>query len=112
MYVIYACDCCDLFQRSNVMKHLLVAATALTLLAGAAQTASAQPGFNHGAPGHDWHKGGRIERADWNRGQVVDYRRNHLRQPPRGYQWRQVDGNYVLAAAAGGLIADMIVNAR
>jgi Ni/Co efflux regulator RcnB len=105
------------------MKRFLVAAAALTLLAGAAQTASAQPGYDHrepqgsdrhdqGGPPHDWRRGGRIERNDWNRGQVVDYRRYRLRAPPRGYQWRRVDNNYVLAAVAGGVIADIIASGR
>ncbi len=58
---------------------------------------------------HDWHKGGRIERADWGRGQMIDYRQHHLKRPPRGYEWRQVDNNYVLAAAATGLIASIIL---
>jgi Ni/Co efflux regulator RcnB len=38
----------------------------------------------------------------------VDYRARHLRAPPRGYEWRQVNGQYVLAAAATGLIASII----
>jgi Ni/Co efflux regulator RcnB len=57
----------------------------------------------------DWHKGGRISHDDWNRGRAIDYRRYHLNRPPRGYQWRQVDGNYVLAAIATGVIASAIV---
>ena len=66
--------------------------------------------------GHDnyghrgWRKGGRIDRYDWNRGRRInDYRRYHLQRPPRGYEWRQVDNNYVLAAAATGLIAALIM---
>jgi Ni/Co efflux regulator RcnB len=59
---------------------------------------------------HDeWRKGGHISHDDWNRGERIDYRHYHLRQPPRGYEWRQVDGNYVLAAAATGIIASAIV---
>ena len=58
---------------------------------------------------HNWYKGGRIERSDWNRGQRVnDYRRYHLQRPPRGYEWRRVDNNYVLAAAATGLIMGLV----
>lgn len=58
---------------------------------------------------HDWHKGDHIGTADWNRGQrVSDYNRYHLRRPPRGYEWRRVDNNYVLAAVAGGLVASVI----
>ncbi|MEO8302271.1 MAG: RcnB family protein [Rhizomicrobium sp.] len=57
-----------------------------------------------------WHKGGRIDRSDWNRGQRVnDYRRYHLQRPPRGYEWRRVDNNYVLAAAATGLIMSLML---
>ena len=60
-----------------------------------------------------WYKGGRIDRNDWNRGQRVnDYRRYHLQRPPRGYEWRQVDNNYVLAAAATGLIAALVLANR
>lgn len=65
--------------------------------------------------GHDnyghrsWRKGGRIDRHDWYRGQRIDYRRYKLQRPPRGYEWRRVDNNYVLAAAATGLIAALIM---
>ena len=58
---------------------------------------------------HGWHKGDRIGGDDWNRGErVSDYRGYHLSRPPRGYEWRRVDNNYVLAAVAGGVIASVI----
>ena len=61
---------------------------------------------------HDeWKKGAKIKKEDWDRGATVDYRAHHLRTPPRGYEWRQVDGNYVLAAVATGVIASAIVAA-
>ncbi len=55
----------------------------------------------------------------WERGQrlgyyngryaEVDYRQQRLRQPPRGYHWVRDDrGDYLLAAIAGGLIAEVI----
>ncbi len=59
----------------------------------------------------DWKKGSRMNRNDWNRGQRFDYRRYHLSAPPRGYEWRQVDGNYVMAAVATGVIASVIAAA-
>ena len=59
-----------------------------------------------------WRKGGRIDRDDWSRGQRVDWRRHHLRQPPRGYEWRQVDNTYVLATPRDGLIAAIIAGLR
>ncbi len=56
----------------------------------------------------EWRKGARMNNNDWGRGQRVDYRRYHLHAPPRGYEWREVDGNYVMAAVATGLIASVI----
>jgi Ni/Co efflux regulator RcnB len=58
---------------------------------------------------NDWRKGGHISHDDWNRGADVDWHTHHLRQPPRGYAWREVDGNYVLAAVATGVIASVII---
>ena len=59
---------------------------------------------------HDeWKKGYRMRQEDWARGQRIDYRTYHLNAPPRGYEWRSVDGNYVMAAIATGLIASTIV---
>jgi Ni/Co efflux regulator RcnB len=63
----------------------------------------------HGPAHPEWRQGGHIAHDDWGRGVQVDYRAHHLRKPPRGYEWRQVDGNFVLAAAATGLIASIIL---
>ena len=60
----------------------------------------------------DWKQGGHIAKEDWGRGHAVDYRQHHLKRPPRGYQWREVDGNYLLAAAATGLIASIIMTSH
>jgi Ni/Co efflux regulator RcnB len=57
-----------------------------------------------------WRTGGRIDRSDWNRGHRVDYRSRHLRQPARGYEWRQVDDKLVLAAVATGLIVAILAS--
>jgi Ni/Co efflux regulator RcnB len=104
------------------MKRSLTVAMALALTFAGGQMASAQPGRDHRDDRHDdrrgeqhdngqhrgWHKGGRIEQSDWRRGRHLDYRAHHLRAPPRGYEWREIDGNYVLAAAATGLIYSLI----
>ncbi len=59
---------------------------------------------------HDeWKKGYHMKHEDWDRGSRIDYRQYHLRQPPSGYEWREVDGNYVLAAVATGVIASVVV---
>jgi len=120
------------------MKRLLIATTALTLLVAPLSTAFAQGRDDRhddrnnamtmqrhdndrrsdyrNDNRHDngrhrgWYKGGRIERNDWNRGERInDYRRYHLQRPPRGYEWRRVDDNYILAAAATGLIMGLVL---
>jgi Ni/Co efflux regulator RcnB len=53
---------------------------------------------NHAYVEHkEWKKGAPIKHEDWDRGDRVDYHQNHLSAPPRGYEWRSVDGHYVMA---------------
>jgi Ni/Co efflux regulator RcnB len=65
---------------------------------------------NHAYVHHDeWKKGYHMRQEDWSRGERVDYHRYHLQAPPHGYEWREVDGNYVMAAVATGVIASVVV---
>jgi Ni/Co efflux regulator RcnB len=101
------------------MKRMLTAtAAAVIALTSLSGVAMAQPRHDdrhdnrdqHGPQGgHNWRKGDRINHNDWHRYQSVDWRSHHLRQPPRGYEWRQVNGQYVMAAAATGLVAAIIM---
>jgi hypothetical protein len=77
------------------------------------------PGAHCGGPGigqpsyqivHSYNRGESIH-DDWSSTQPVDYRAHHLRAPPRGYEWREVNGQYVLAAVATGVILSIILNA-
>jgi Ni/Co efflux regulator RcnB len=68
-------------------------------------------GWNGAGPDHSFRRGDRLPDRYRNRQYVVNNWREHrLRPPPRGYQWVQTGGDYVLAAIATGLIADLIVN--
>jgi Ni/Co efflux regulator RcnB len=79
-----------------------------------------QPGWDrhdhdHGYPGYGrpahFERGGHLPPAYRNRQYVVnDWRGNHLRQPPRGYQWVQVGADYALVAVVSGLIAQVLLN--
>ncbi|WP_213957750.1 MULTISPECIES: RcnB family protein [unclassified Variovorax] len=61
-------------------------------------------------PHAEWKRGGRVPNEYRGGNYVVnDYRAYHLNSPPRGYQWVGVGGDYVLAAIATGLIAQIIV---
>ncbi|MDR5856892.1 RcnB family protein [Caballeronia sp. LZ062] len=67
-----------------------------------------QAGRDRGHP--DWHKGDRLSSEYRDHQYVVDDWRGHgLRQPPRGYQWVGVGADYVLVAAATGLIAQVVL---
>ena len=64
-------------------------------------------------PSHDLRRGGRLPTQYRTRQYVVDdWRGHHLRQPPRGYHWVQTGPDYVLAAIATGVIADLLINSR
>jgi Ni/Co efflux regulator RcnB len=64
-------------------------------------------GYAH--PRAEWRRGGYVPREYRGRNYVVgDWRGHRLQQPPRGYQWVGVGGDYVLAAIATGLIAQII----
>lgn len=87
------------------------------------------PGGDHhaGGPRYDDHHGGGRDHFAWNghdfrRGHPVphEYRGPHYRvdnwrerrlpPPPRGEYWSYIDGNYVLIAAATGVITSLIFN--
>jgi Ni/Co efflux regulator RcnB len=57
----------------------------------------------------DWRKGERLQSDYRNRQYVVDDWREHkLHQPPRGYQWVGVGGDYLLVAVTSGIIAQVV----
>jgi Ni/Co efflux regulator RcnB len=67
--------------------------------------------YSYGARGPEWRRGGRVPSEYRNHQYVVrDWRGHHLHAPPRGYQWVQVGGDYVLVAVASGIIAQLILN--
>lgn len=94
----------------NRMKRVFalpILAAALTCLPTFAQDHPDQDRHDNGAyRQHDeWKTGSRIRHEDWDRGDKVDYRANHLRRPPEGHEWRQIDGNYVLARQDGTIVS-------
>ena len=67
--------------------------------------------YYSGARGPEWHRGGRLPPQYRSHQYVVnDWRAHHLNAPPRGYQWVQVGNDYVLAAIATGIIAQLLLN--
>lgn len=74
----------------------------------------APPAAYYGSPAYRpgyqaWRRGGYLPPAY--RGYVIrDYGRYGLRPPPRGYYWYNVNGEYLLAAIATGLIFDIIAH--
>jgi Ni/Co efflux regulator RcnB len=109
------------------MRKPTIFLVAATLLAGSAATSYAQPrdewrdhnggprGEERHEPGRwhsEWRQGYRMDHSDWDHGHRFDYREHRLRPPPPGYEWREFDGRFVLAAIATGVIADIVINAR
>lgn len=73
------------------------------------------PGYVHDyhrgvGPNHEWQRGGRLPNEyRGHQYEVRDWRGHHLSAPPRGYHWVQVNGDYVLAAVATGIILDTLL---
>lgn len=58
-----------------------------------------------------WSRGDRLYRQYWGpHYYVTDWRVRHLRRPPHGYRWVDVDGDYFLVAISTGIIMDMMVH--
>ena len=73
------------------------------------------PGYRHDdyrgvGPHHEWRRGSRLpdEYRD-HRYEVRDWRSHHLSEPPRGTHWVEINGDYVLAAVATGVILDTLL---
>jgi Ni/Co efflux regulator RcnB len=67
--------------------------------------------YRGAGPYHDLRRGARLPSQYNHRQYVVDnWRAHRLSAPPRGYHWVQAGDDYVLAAIATGLIAQILLN--
>jgi len=57
----------------------------------------------------EWKRGAAIRHEDWDRGERVDYHQYRLEAPPRGYEWRLIDGNYVLVNIGNFRVRTVVV---
>jgi Ni/Co efflux regulator RcnB len=96
-------------QFPGALMKTIRAAFALPILAMALATMPARAQDhpdNHTYKQHnEWKTGAKVQQEDWNRGDKVDYKQNHLRRPPAGNEWRQIDGNYVMAKQDGTIVS-------
>ena len=61
-------------------------------------------------PGHEYYRGDRLPAEYRHRNYVVnDWRSHRLNAPPRGHQWVQSGGDYILVAVATGIIAQLLL---
>ena len=88
---------------------ILLGVCCAPLAAAAQQDDHAQQQQQQYVQHKEWKSGYHMNHDDWNRGQPVDYRANHLQQPRSGYEWRQIDGNYVMANTGTGVISTVVV---
>lgn len=56
----------------------------------------------------EWKRGAVIRHEDWERAQAIDYHRYRLSAPPRGYEWRMVDGQYILVNSSNFQIRTVV----
>jgi Ni/Co efflux regulator RcnB len=66
------------------------------------------PHYYRPGSGHHWHKGNHL--YHWSRYRHVAWHRYaFLHRPPAGYYWVEVDGRYLLVAAATGIIMSVVL---
>jgi Ni/Co efflux regulator RcnB len=93
----------------SIGKAFVLCALGLMLSGGAAVVAQDHYDNHHYVKHDEWRKGAHIRDEDWRRGEAVDWHKYHLHQPPSGYEWRLIDGNYVMANASTGVISMTVV---
>jgi Ni/Co efflux regulator RcnB len=90
------------------LHHALALAVLSTSLMGGVALAQDHHD-NHTYVEHkEWKRGAAIRHEDWDRGDRVDYHQYHLHAPPPGYEWRTVDGQYVLANSSSFQIRTVV----
>jgi Ni/Co efflux regulator RcnB len=95
-------------MRRFIARTLAVSTLALTLTGG---MAFAQDHHDQYVRHDEWKKGYHMQHADWDRGaRVADWQARHLHRPPAGYEWREVDGNYVCANSDGVIYTTVVVH--
>jgi len=91
--------------------HTVLALTILStsLLGGTAFAQDRDHHDNHAYVEHkEWRRGAAIRHEDWDRAEHVDWHQYHLSAPPRGYEWRMIDGQYVLVNSSNFQIRTVI----
>ena len=64
-----------------------------------------------GGPRHDLRRGHKLDKEYRDKRYVVtDWRARHLSAPPKGHQWVRAGNDYVLAAIATGIIAQVLLS--
>jgi Ni/Co efflux regulator RcnB len=62
-------------------------------------------------PSHSYHKGDRLPAEEHRKEYVVnDWHARNMREPPNGYHWVRSGNDYVLAAVATGVIAEILLS--
>ena len=72
---------------------------------------NAQQNERGAGPNQAYHRGDRLPAAEHSKQyEVNDWRTRNLREPPEGHHWVRSGNDYVLAAVATGVIADIVLN--
>lgn len=92
-----------------IFRNIAVSTLALALTSGVAFTQDHPDQHQQYVEHKEWKKGYHMNHDDWGRGAPVsDWQTRHLRKPPSGYEWRAIDGNYVLANS-DGVVSTVVV---
>ncbi|MGA2251413.1 RcnB family protein [Terracidiphilus sp.] len=94
----------------RIQKLAAIPLLGIALMGTQAVMAQDHPDNSHYVHHAEWKKGSHMKQEDWGRGDHIDnWKQYKLRQPPSGYEWRRVDGNFVLAGSSTGVVSMVVV---
>ncbi|MCF8998684.1 RcnB family protein [Acinetobacter nectaris] len=69
------------------------------------------PHYYHAPEGGQWQRGGYLPRSYWGPNyRINNWQDNGLPPPPSGHRWLHVNGQYILVAAATGIITSILLH--
>jgi Ni/Co efflux regulator RcnB len=94
----------------RIQKIAAIPLLSLALIGSQAVFAQDQHDNGHYVHHAEWKKGYHLRGEDWGRGDHIDnWQQYKLRRPPNGYEWRRIDGNFVLASTSDGVVMSVVV---
>lgn len=100
LFVVAALACTAAGAAQNPLAHIVLSSTS-----SARPAAPQEQSFYYH---YEWTQGAVVTPEEWKRGAAVSPGSAQLELPPGGYEWREIDSNYVLASKSTHAIHQVV----